>query len=266
MFDEETGLYYLRNRYYCVKRNRFINGDTFLGSTGKILSHNCLSYCDNTPTLFADPDGYGKVLSTDNLCEFGARDWGTHTTPLPVSTLIRVLTEIEHDGDWVYTSNSLKYKKIDCIGLILIGAKFHLTEDAFRNTYDIGLGTTSAIDHGNTVGGLKPFTGDTSVLVPGMIMYCKGKNGKRRGHVGVYVGYYVDRFGNELKHAVIHCQGPAGSPVIAEEIIGSRFSNKDAEYTSYNYLEYDVTYQMTLPAVEKARSCGKWGMVCLCEK
>lgn len=230
-----------------------------MGSTGKILSHNCMSYCDNSPTLFVDPEGYSKLLSTNNLCEFGANDWGTHTTPLPVSTLISVITEIEHDGDWVYTNESLKYKQIDCIGLILIGAKFHFTEEAFRHIYKIGLGTTSAIYYDNNVGELQPFTGDVSVLIPGTIMYCKGRNGKNRGHVGIYVGYYVDRFGNEYEHAVIHCQGPKGSPVIAEPLIGSRFSEEGAEYTFFNYLNYDVNYIRTLPIKKWVKDGGYFG-------
>lgn len=234
------------SRYFYPKFNRFLSRDIELGTIGKVLSHNSMSYCDNSPVLFSDTNGCRKTLSTDDICDFDTHDWGTHTTPLPTSILINVITQIEHEGDWVYTKDSLRYKQIDCIGLILVAAKFHFTRKAFYDIYNIGLGTTSAISHGNVVGELKSFTGDTTVLVPGTIMFCKGRNGKKRGHVGIYVGYYVDRYGNTYEHAVIHCQGPAGSPVIAESLFDSRFSMDDAEYALFSYLDYDTNYVMTV--------------------
>ena len=80
-------------------------------------------------------------------------------------------------------------------------------------------------------------------------MYCSSKSGVPNGHVGIYVGYYIDRNGKQYDHAVIHSQGPIGSVVTAESLIGSRFSQEDAKYTEYNYLQYDVEYADTHPAL-----------------
>ena len=49
------------------------------------------------------------------------------------------------------------------------------------------------------------------------------------------------------EHAVIHFQGPKGSPITVESIFDSRFAREDGEYTEYNYLDYDMTYADTLP-------------------
>ncbi len=45
VFDEETGQYYLRSRYYNPVWGRFLNADTELGKPGKLLNHNLFSYC-----------------------------------------------------------------------------------------------------------------------------------------------------------------------------------------------------------------------------
>ena len=40
VYDEETGLYYLRSRYYDPEWGRFINADDELGEKGELLDHN----------------------------------------------------------------------------------------------------------------------------------------------------------------------------------------------------------------------------------
>lgn len=66
------------------------------------------------------------------------------------------------------------------------------------------------------------------------------------------VGYYKRADGTVIRHAVAHCPGDSGTVVI-EPIEGSRFSKSDAEYTEYNYLEYDMAYSDTIP-VKRQRS------------
>ena len=61
VFDEETGLYYLRSRYYNPRWGRFINADNY-------LSTNVFSYCGNVPSVFVDKNGHERKLY-DNLSE-----------------------------------------------------------------------------------------------------------------------------------------------------------------------------------------------------
>ena len=61
VFDGETALYYLRNRYYSSICCRFINADHRAGRRGDIFSHNLFAYCDNKPILCLDKSGAGKT-------------------------------------------------------------------------------------------------------------------------------------------------------------------------------------------------------------
>ena len=49
-YDEETGLYYLKSRYYNPVVGRFLNADSVLG-------RNLFAYCENDPVRRKDPEG-----------------------------------------------------------------------------------------------------------------------------------------------------------------------------------------------------------------
>ena len=57
VYDEETGLYYLKSRYYNPVWGRFINADALLGSIGALGAHNIYAYCYNNPVRRIDPTG-----------------------------------------------------------------------------------------------------------------------------------------------------------------------------------------------------------------
>ena len=57
IYDEETGMYYLKTRYYNPKTNRFINGDGFVGKIAELLTENLYTYCWNGPITIADDEG-----------------------------------------------------------------------------------------------------------------------------------------------------------------------------------------------------------------
>ena len=58
-YDFETGLYYLRSRYYDPEIGRFINADDtdYLGYDKSPLSMNVFAYCENSPVNRIDPSG-----------------------------------------------------------------------------------------------------------------------------------------------------------------------------------------------------------------
>ena len=67
VFDEETGLYYLRSRYYNPRWGRFVNADC-------IYSANCFAYCENAPIAFFDEDGMKMSLKIGfDDCDFVTR-------------------------------------------------------------------------------------------------------------------------------------------------------------------------------------------------
>ena len=59
-FDEESGLYYLNNRYYDPETGRFISPDilTILDETkGQINGLNLYMYCNDNPIMYTDDSG-----------------------------------------------------------------------------------------------------------------------------------------------------------------------------------------------------------------
>ncbi|MFE1630924.1 RHS repeat-associated core domain-containing protein [Brevibacillus reuszeri] len=57
-YDEKTGFYYLRARYYDPKVGRFISEDTYKGAVDNPLSLNRYAYVSNNPLRFVDPSGH----------------------------------------------------------------------------------------------------------------------------------------------------------------------------------------------------------------
>ncbi|MBU5316125.1 RHS repeat-associated core domain-containing protein [Clostridium bornimense] len=57
-YDEETGLYYLKSRYYNAEWGRFINADAGIAEVGSIQGCNMFQYCNNNPVNMSDESGY----------------------------------------------------------------------------------------------------------------------------------------------------------------------------------------------------------------
>ena len=49
VYDTETGLYYLQNRYYDPEVGRFINSDILVSTGQGLLDNNMFAYCRNNP-------------------------------------------------------------------------------------------------------------------------------------------------------------------------------------------------------------------------
>jgi len=56
-YDSETGLYYLRARYYSPTLRRFLTKDSEAGSRRNPLTLNPYQYCGGNPVIFVDPSG-----------------------------------------------------------------------------------------------------------------------------------------------------------------------------------------------------------------
>ena len=57
IYDDETGLYYLKSRYYDPETGRFINADIYCDTMSNILGTNMFTYCNNNPVNQVDPEG-----------------------------------------------------------------------------------------------------------------------------------------------------------------------------------------------------------------
>nr|WP_246354274.1 RHS repeat-associated core domain-containing protein [Paenibacillus phytohabitans] len=58
VYDAETGLYYLRARYYDPSMGRFLNEDTYEGQVDNPLTQNLYTYVSNNPLIYSDPTGH----------------------------------------------------------------------------------------------------------------------------------------------------------------------------------------------------------------
>jgi RHS repeat-associated protein len=62
-YDPQTGLTYLRARYYSAGQGRFISQDTWTGDAKQPLSYNRLAYGYDNPVRFVDPLGKSPFVS-----------------------------------------------------------------------------------------------------------------------------------------------------------------------------------------------------------
>lgn len=83
-YDEESGLYYLRARYYEPTTGRFISKDTYEGTLTNPLTLNLYTYCLNNPIRYLDPTGH-YVSDFDK----------EHCTPSEIEDLDRYTKEYE---------------------------------------------------------------------------------------------------------------------------------------------------------------------------
>jgi RHS repeat-associated protein len=93
IYDEETGLYYLRARYYDPALGRFLNEDSVEGQVNNPLSLNLYTYCYNNPLIYIDPTGNtakdfftGLANALDDNLTGGALNW-----------LVSKMLKVNHD-------------------------------------------------------------------------------------------------------------------------------------------------------------------------
>ena len=100
--DDQTGLYYLRARYYNTGIGRFTKEDVIYND-----GLNLYAYCSSNPVMYADPSGYMQCdKSGDHDIEFISEN----RVPLDRETILS-------SSDYVKTKNKVKgavvYKKGD---------------------------------------------------------------------------------------------------------------------------------------------------------
>ena len=75
--DSETGLYYLRARFYDPYLGRFTTEDSYWGEDENPLSLNLYTYCANDPVRYVDPSGHVTMYnSAGKPCEVDPREVG----------------------------------------------------------------------------------------------------------------------------------------------------------------------------------------------
>ncbi len=85
-YDEETGLYYLKSRYYNPVWGRFLNADSYAGVNNSILGYNLYIYSNNNPINYSDDTGqfFKKAFN-----------WIKSTAKKVVKTIKNVVTKLK---------------------------------------------------------------------------------------------------------------------------------------------------------------------------
>ena len=246
VFDEETGLYYLRSRYYNPGWNRFVNADA-------LMNQNMYAYCLNSPTTSADKDGFECEYCHENH-EPMQGNWGDNIpkisanglnksweTRIPWCQFIEWAYQM-YEEEWEYApkdkGKGIWYGHVDCSGIHRIIMYWYY---GTKTTEAKGLNGSSAEGvYNNAVyaktnakinvikkGRIK----DTTVLVPGMGLFRKGYNNKHKFtmvHVAIYVGDYFPGFSNAVIEAV------DGGVVIRELSLSEELNGP---YTYFGYFK-----------------------------
>ena len=131
-FDSDTGLYYLKSRYYDPQIARFVNADDYVSSGQGIWGCNMFAYCLNSPVVHADYTGNiaGILVATLTLAASNpliavALVTGTAVLlKLAFEATARAVYEIglaaEHLNDAVYSAKKAKSPKPSS-GLVDVG-------------------------------------------------------------------------------------------------------------------------------------------------
>ena len=115
VYDSETGLYYLKSRYYDPETGRFINADVYCDTMSSIFGTNMFTYCNNNPVNQVDPEGtdamwvqFSNAVQIVDSMEFnldfklGLMEFGISITTEPVQLGHTSLLVEDDCGVWWY--------------------------------------------------------------------------------------------------------------------------------------------------------------------
>ena len=128
-YDAESGLIYLRARYYNPYTGRFISEDSYWGEDNNPLSLNRYTYVHNEPIRFVDPSGHREII--DNPWETTTYFDGDNRLHIE-EFILRDDTELE---------SGYVYDKI----IVNDNIKVKISESIYVISLVIGEGTTTSI-------------------------------------------------------------------------------------------------------------------------
>jgi RHS repeat-associated protein len=193
VFDEETGLYYLRSRYYNAGRCRFLNADIDMGNYNEVLSTNLYLYCLNDPVNRIDEFGLASRLAVLQK----------RVVNMFTIALYSVLTQREnvHEAEIVTVSQMLENfsimekRKTDVSSSNDTGCAMYIraaiTGKLKRHSHHVYYaGMQPMFDNDLILQGEISDIGGVEGLMPGMILGSAKNKEDKIAHGGVYYGLH----------------------------------------------------------------------------
>ncbi len=117
VYDDETSLYYLQNRYYDPLTGRFISADSYLVSGNHINGTNMFAYCLNNPVMYVDPRGcFAVTIDPETLATATA---AVESVSAALSTIfpgmLAVFVGVAVAVVIVYASNQSYYEAVEML-------------------------------------------------------------------------------------------------------------------------------------------------------
>ena len=131
VFDEETGLYYLRSRYYNPRWGRFVNAD------GAIIQKNLFAYCSNGPIVGYDPSGFERVKLTPHRSDSSEK---YPDSVMSVDLFVELIKQAVETEGWKYIYGHARWKETDCVGLSKYVLEWYYSHKSFKKLYQITKG------------------------------------------------------------------------------------------------------------------------------
>ena len=131
VFDEETGLYYLRSRYYNPRWGRFVNAD------GAIIQKNLFAYCSNGPIVGYDPSGFERVKLTPHRSDSSEK---YPDSVMSVDLFVELIKQAVETEGWKYIYGHARWKETDCVGLPKYVLEWYYSHKSFKKLYQITKG------------------------------------------------------------------------------------------------------------------------------
>ena len=131
VFDEETGLYYLRSRYYNPRWGRFVNAD------GAIIQKNLFAYCSNGPIVGYDPSGFERVKLTPHRSDSSEK---YPDSVMSVNLFVELIKQAVETEGWKYIYGHARWKETDCVGLPKYVLEWYYSHKSFKKLYQITKG------------------------------------------------------------------------------------------------------------------------------
>ena len=131
VFDEETGLYYLRSRYYNPRWGRFVNAD------GAIIQKNLFAYCSNGPIVGYDPSGFERVKLTPHRSDSSEK---YPDSVMSVDLFVELIKQAVETEGWKYIYGHSRWKETDCVGLPKYVLEWYYSHKSFKKLYQITKG------------------------------------------------------------------------------------------------------------------------------